>query len=484
MSLEEGKICALLGENGSGKSTLVKMMYGLVKPDEGEMIFQSRAYLPSNPNEARLAGIAMVFQHFSLFDALTVAENIALGMVDPPPFNKLSREIEEKGKAYGLLINPDKMVGTLSAGERQRVEIIRCLLQNPKILIMDEPTSVLTPQEANVLFEALRNLADEGTTILYISHKLEEIKTLCSTATILRAGKVVATCNPEEKSARQLAEMMVGTSIVTPKRTETQGNRDGQPLFRVEDIEKEASSNFGTSLREVSFEVWQGEVFGIGGIAGNGQDELMEVLSGEVLPKGGKIMLNGDDLARLNPNERRKLGLLFSPEQRVGHSAAGEMSLTENAYLTAADRKALSQAGIINWSRAAEFSRTIINQFDVRTPGTDNFAQSLSGGNLQKFVIGREILQNPELLIVNQPTWGVDAAAAASIRQKLIDLADSGAAVVVISQDIDELLEISDYISVLSGGCLSKARPVQELSREDIGLMMGASQESLSEAVA
>lgn len=483
MSLEEGEICALLGENGSGKSTLVKMMYGLVKPDEGEMIFQSRTYSPSNPNEARLAGIAMVFQHFSLFDALTVAENIALGMVDPPPFNKLSREIEEKGKTYGLSLNPDSMVGTLSAGERQRVEIIRCLLQNPKILIMDEPTSVLTPQEANVLFEALRNLAAEGTTILYISHKLEEIKTLCSTATILRAGKVVATCNPEEKSARQLAEMMVGTSIVTPKRTETQGNRDGQPLFRVEDIEKEASSNFGTSLREISFEVWQGEVFGIGGIAGNGQDELMEVLSGEVLPKGGTIKLNGHDLARLNPNERRKRGLLFAPEQRVGHSAAGEMSLTENAYLTAADRKALSQAGIINWSRAAEFSRTIINQFDVRTPGTDNFAQSLSGGNLQKFVIGREILQNPELLIVNQPTWGVDAAAAASIRQKLIDLADSGSAVVVISQDIDELLEISDYISVLSGGHLSKARPVQELSREDIGLMMGASQESLSEVV-
>ncbi|MYG43128.1 MAG: ATP-binding cassette domain-containing protein, partial [Rhodobacteraceae bacterium] len=220
MSLEEGEICALLGENGSGKSTLVKMMYGLVKPDEGEMIFQSKTYSPSNPNEARLAGIAMVFQHFSLFDALTVAENIALGMVDPPPFNKLSREIEEKGKAYGLSLNPDSMVGTLSAGERQRVEIIRCLLQNPKILIMDEPTSVLTPQEANVLFEALRNLAAEGTTILYISHKLEEIKNLCSTATILRAGKVVATCNPEEKSARQLAEMMVGTSIVTPKRTE------------------------------------------------------------------------------------------------------------------------------------------------------------------------------------------------------------------------------------------------------------------------
>lgn len=295
---------------------------------------------------------------------------------------------------------------------------------------------------------------------------------------------MVATCNPEEKSARQLAEMMVGTSIVTPKRAETQGNRDGRPLFRVEDIEKEASSNFGTSLREVSFEVWKGEVLGIGGIAGNGQDELMEVLSGEVLPKGGTIMLNGHDLARLNPNERRKRGLLFAPEQRVGHSAAGEMSLTENAYLTAADRKELSRAGIINWSRTAEFSRRIINQFDVRTPGTDNFAQSLSGGNLQKFVIGREILQNPELLIVNQPTWGVDAAAAASIRQKLIDLADSGAAVVVISQDIDELLEISDYISVLSGGYLSKARPVQELNREDIGLMMGASRESLQEAVA
>ena len=482
MSLEAGEICALLGENGSGKSTLVKMMYGLVKPDEGEMIFQSSSYSPSNPHEARAAGIAMVFQHFSLFDALTVAENISLGMVDPPSSSKLSKKIEEKGKAYGLSLNPDSLVGSLSAGERQRVEIIRCLLQNPKILIMDEPTSVLTPQEADVLFEALTNLAAEGTTILYISHKLEEIKTLCTKATILRAGKVVATCNPKEKSARQLAELMVGTSIGTPKRVEVLRDHEGTPLLKVIDIEKDSPSNFGTSLRRISFEVWQGEVFGIGGIAGNGQDELMEVLSGEALPQNGSILLNGTDLAKLTPNERRKRGLLFAPEQRVGHSAAGEMSLTENSYLTAADRKNLSRYGIIDWPKTVEFSQTIIKQFDVRTPGTENFAQALSGGNLQKFVIGREILQDPQVLIVNQPTWGVDAAAAASIRQKLMDLADRGAAVVVISQDIDELLEISDYVSVLSGGSLSKERPVQELTREDIGLMMGASQEVSLEA--
>ena len=477
MSLGEGEICALLGENGSGKSTLVKLMYGLIKPDEGEMVFQSRNYSPSNPNEARAAGIAMVFQHFSLFDALTVAENIALGMANPPSSSKLSKNIEEKGKTYGLSLNPDNLVGSLSAGERQRVEIIRCLLQNPKILIMDEPTSVLTPQEADILFEALKNLASEGTTILYISHKLEEIKALCSKATILRAGKVVATCNPEEKSARQLAEMMVGTSIGTPKRLGGQRHHEGAPLFKVKDINKDSTYSFGTSLKNISFEVWQGEVFGIGGIAGNGQDELMEVLSGEVLPQNGSILLDGKDMANLNPNERRKRGLLFAPEQRVGHAAAGEMSLTENSYLTAADRKELSRFGLINWSLTAEFSQSIINQFDVRTPDTESFAQSLSGGNLQKFVIGREILQDPEVLIVNQPTWGVDAAAAASIRQKLMDLADKGAAVVVISQDIDELLEISDYVSVLSGGRLSKERPVQELSREDIGLMMGASQE-------
>lgn len=477
MGLEAGEICALLGENGSGKSTLVKMMYGLVKPDEGEMIFQARNYSPSNPNEARAAGIAMVFQHFSLFDALTVAENISLGMTDPPSSSKLSKKIEEKGKAYGLSLNPDSLVGVLSAGERQRVEIIRCLLQDPRILIMDEPTSVLTPQEADVLFEALTNLASEGTTILYISHKLEEIKTLCTKATILRGGKVVATCNPKEKSARQLAELMVGTSIRTPKRAKEQRDHEGTPQLKVIDLKKDSSSNFGTSLRNISFEVWQGEVFGIGGIAGNGQDELMEVLSGEALPQHGSILLNGKDLAKLNPNERRKRGLLFAPEQRVGHSAAGEMSLTENSYLTAADRKGLSRFGIINWPKTVEFSQSIIYQFDVRTPSTENFAQSLSGGNLQKFVIGREILQNPEVLIVNQPTWGVDAAAAASIRQKLMDLADQGAAVVVISQDIDELLEISDYVSVLSGGNLSKERPVQDLTREDIGLMMGTSLE-------
>ncbi len=482
MELEEGEICALLGENGSGKSTLVKMMYGLVKPDDGKMIFRSKDYTPTNPNEARSAGIAMVFQHFSLFDALTVAENIALGMSDHLSFSTLSKNIEEKGKAYGLALNPDNLVGSLSAGERQRVEIIRCLLQNPKILIMDEPTSVLTPQEADILFEALKNLAEEGTTILYISHKLEEIKELCTKATILRAGKVVATCNPEEKSARQLAEMMVGTSIGAPKRTGEVRSHEGTPLFQVKDIEKDASSSFGTGLQKISFEVWQGEVFGIGGIAGNGQDELMEVLSGEALPQKGSILLDGKDLARLNPNERRKRGLLFAPEQRVGHAAAGEMNLIENSYLTAADRKALSKYGIINWSKTTSFSKEIICHFDVRTPGSENLAQSLSGGNLQKFVIGREILQNPEVLIVNQPTWGVDAAAAASIRQKLMDLADQGAVVVVISQDIDELLEVSDYISVLSGGRLSRERHVKGLSREDIGLMMGASQELALEA--
>ncbi|QQA42114.1 ABC transporter ATP-binding protein [Pelagovum pacificum] len=465
-----GEVHALLGENGAGKSTLVKTIYGLVKPDRGSMTLNGETYDPAEPKVARRLGVAMVFQHFSLFDALNVAENIALGMENPPKQRDLAKRIRDVSETYGLPLDPWRTVGDLSAGERQRVEIIRCLLQDPKLLIMDEPTSVLTPQEVKILFETLRKLSSEGTAILYISHKLEEIRTLCENATILRLGKVVGGCDPRETSAREMAEMMVGGTLHVPEREPSEG---GEVLLSVAGLSAPSPRAFGTSLKDISFEVRRGEVLGIGGVAGNGQDELLAALSGEMRSGAGMVTLDGKDISRLGPNPRRALGLLAAPEERMGHAAAPEMSLTENAVLTATVREDLTSNGFLRWGKAKSFAASVIDKFDVRTPGPENPAMSLSGGNLQKFVIGREILQRPEVLVVNQPTWGVDASAAAAIRQALLDLAAGGAALIVISQDLDELMEISDRFAALNEGRLSEPRPAGGLTVEQIGLMLG-----------
>lgn len=468
--IERGEVHALLGENGAGKSTLVKMIYGLVKPDAGAMTLSGTTFAPAEPRVARASGVAMVFQHFSLFDALNVAENIALGMENPPNQRQLAAEIRNVSETYGLPLDPDRIVGDLSAGEQQRVEIIRCLLQDPKLLIMDEPTSVLTPQEVDILFETLRKISAEGTAILYISHKLEEIRTLCDAATVLRMGKVVGKCDPKVETARTMAEMMVGGTLHTPERA---AREMGDVILALNSVSAASPSAFGTSLRDISVEVRAGEVLGIGGVAGNGQDELLAALSGEILVEAGAVQLHGADIGRLGPNARRGLGLLCAPEERLGHAAAPDMSLTENAVLTGTVREGLTNRGFVNWGSARKFAERIIEQFDVRTPGPDVAARALSGGNLQKYVIGREVMQRPEVLVVNQPTWGVDAAAAASIRQALLDLATGGAAVIVISQDLDELMEISDRFAALNEGRLSAPRAASGLSVDEIGLMLG-----------
>ncbi|MCL6285942.1 ABC transporter ATP-binding protein [Ruegeria sp. 2012CJ41-6] len=466
----EGEVHALLGENGAGKSTLVKMIYGLVKPDSGTMELRGQPFAPSEPRTARADGIAMVFQHFSLFDALDVAENVALGMENPPAMNDLASRIRDVSETYGLPLDPYRRVGDLSAGERQRVEIIRCLLQDPKLLIMDEPTSVLTPQEVDILFQTLQKLRSEGTSILYISHKLEEIRALCDHATILRLGKNVGECIPSETSARQMAELMVGDTLQTPERG---GREFGEIALDISGLSVPSPSEFGTALKNLHLTVRKGEVLGIGGVAGNGQDELLGVLSGEITTDRDAVKLAGQPIGKEGPTARRRMGLLTAPEERLGHAAAPDMSLTENALLTGSVREGLENRGFLKWAEAQGFAKKIIKAFDVRTPGPENAARSLSGGNLQKFVIGREVLQDPDVLVVNQPTWGVDAAAAAAIRQAILDLAAGGAAVVCISQDLDELMEISDSFAALNEGRLSAPRPTTELSVDEIGLMMG-----------
>lgn len=469
-AVDAGEIHALLGENGAGKSTLVKTIYGLVRPDDGQMLLLGREYEPHDPRAARAAGVAMVFQHFSLFDALSVAENIALGMESPPSRKELAQRITEVSNSYGLPLNPARRIADLSAGERQRVEIVRCLLQNPQLLIMDEPTSVLTPQEAELLFTTLRALASQGKAILYISHKLDEIRSHCDRATILRGGKVVATCNPREHSARELAAMMVGGTL---REIDRSGRDKGDEILRVSALSTTATGIDGTSLKDIGFSLAAGEVLGIGGVAGNGQEELLAALSGEYPTTPGTVIMAGQDLSRTAPDARRVAGLLAAPEDRLGHAAVPEMSLTENTLLTATQRRALAPRGLIDSKAARDYAAEIIKDFDVRTPGTETAAGSLSGGNLQKFVIGREVLQAPVVLVVNQPSWGVDAGAAAQIRQSLLDLARGGAGVVVISQDLDELLELSDRFCALNEGRLSEPLPTEGLTLDQIGLMLG-----------
>ncbi|MDO5605673.1 MAG: ABC transporter ATP-binding protein [Paracoccus sp. (in: a-proteobacteria)] len=469
-AVRSGDIHALLGENGAGKSTLVKTIYGLVRPDAGRMLLAGQPFAPADPNAARAAGVGMVFQHFSLFDALSVAENVALGLADPPPRRELASRIAAISRDYGLPLNPARRVADLSAGERQRVEIIRALLGRPRLLIMDEPTSVLTPQEAEILFATLRGLADAGTSVLYISHKLDEIRNHCDRATILRHGRVVEDCNPRDYSARELAAMMVGADM---REIDRSGRSPGAVLMEVSGLELAPLSVDGTALKSVSFAVRAGEVLAIGGVAGNGQEELLAALSGEITTPPGTVTLDGRDLSRADAQLRRKAGLLAAPEDRLGHAAVPGFSLTENALLTAAGRQRLAPGGMIRRAAARAFTREVITRFDVRTPGTEVAASALSGGNLQKFVIGREVLQAPRVLVVNQPTWGVDARAAAAIRQALLDLAAGGAGVVVISQDLDELLELGDRFCALNEGRLSAPRPTEGLSLDEIGLMLG-----------
>ena len=478
-SIRTGEIHALLGENGAGKSTLVKILYGALQPSSGEIQWKGKPVVISSPAAARRLGIGMVFQHFSLFEALTVAENISLALAKAPSMVILKSKIAEVSAEYGLPLNPDSVVADLSVGERQRVEIVRCLLQEPKLIIMDEPTSVLTPQEADDLFVTLKRLAGEGVSVLYISHRLEEVRAICHHATILRHGKVVAECDPQQESAARLASLMVGAELrqlqAPPKLAEGSAVR-----LSVRQLSMPRPTPFAVDLRDVSLDIRAGEIVGLAGIAGNGQDEIFAALSGERLAtRAEAVVINDMPCGRLDITARRKLGAAFVPEERLGHGAVPRLPLSANIVLTrhsTGDR--VVRAGIVFNGVAKKLGLRVSEAYDVRKGGPDPEATALSGGNLQKFVVGREIDRKPGVLVVSQPTWGVDAGAATTIRQALVDLARSGSAVLMISQDLDEILEISDRVSVISHGHLSAPRDASSITREEIGLLMGGAEDA------
>jgi len=473
LNIKPASIHALLGENGAGKSTLVKIIYGSLMPDRGEMKWLGKSYSPKNPFDAREQGIAMVFQHFSLFESLTVEENIVLGLDGVGLNENFTEQIVKYSKQYGLDVNPQQVVGDLSVGARQRVEIIRCLMQNPKLLIMDEPTSVLTPQEVSDLFITLRKLADDGCSILYISHKLEEVREICSEATILRNGKLIENCIPQDHSQQELAEMMIGKKLIQLARSNI---NTGEDIFSISNLSQKSDDMFGVDLKNISLSIMKGSIVGIAGVAGNGQDELMELLIGEITSPPGILSFKGDDIGNLNSHQRRQLSMFFIPEERLGHGAVPDMSLDENMLLSRPQKSQMTSYGVIDWGNVATLSKKVIGDFDVQTPSSRMLAKALSGGNLQKFMVGRELIQSPELLIVAQPTWGVDAGSANNIHQALIALADQGSAILIISQDLDEILTLCEQIHVLSEGSLSSAVDMKENGLEKISQLMVGSE--------
>ena len=470
LTVMPGEIHAVLGENGAGKSTLMKIIYGVTSQTDGDMFWEGNAVTPANPAHARSLGIGMVFQHFSLFETLTVVENVALALPGSPGLDELSRRIVSVCEQFGLPVDPRRRVHALSVGERQRVEIIRCLLQEPKLLIMDEPTSVLTPQAVRKLFETLRKLAAGGCSILYISHKLDEIQALCHTATVLRAGRVTGTCVPAQETPQSMARMMIGKDLPVPRHgAPAEG---GAVRLRLAGLSQASGDPFGTDLENVHLEVQAGEIVGIAGVSGNGQKELMVALSGEEpLAEKTQVQILDTAAGRMRPARRRRLGLGFVPEERLGRGAVPQMTLAENALLTAY-RQGMLKLGLIDFTAVVKFTSECIARYDVKCGGPQAQAKSLSGGNLQKFIMGREILQQPKLLVVAQPTWGVDVGAAAFIRQALIDLRGSGTAILVISEELEELFEICDRIAVIANGKLSPAKRIADTNVEEIGVWM------------
>ena len=481
LSIQPGEIRALLGENGAGKSTLMKIIYGVTRPDAGEIRWQGEPVQVRDPARARALGIGMVFQHFSLFETLSVAENIALALgAEAGSPRRLEARIREVSQRYGMPLEPRRLVHGLSIGERQRVEIVRCLMQDIRLLILDEPTSVLTPQEADDLFVTLRRLADdEGCSILFISHKLAEVRALCHSATVLRAGRVAGHCRPAQCSDRELARLMVGDAAAMI--TDYPKARGTNDFLRLDNLSWDNPDPFGCSLKNIDLRLRSGEIVGIAGVAGNGQDELLALLSGEQrLPRGEaeRICFAGQGVAHLYPDARRQRGLAFVPAERLGHGAVPELSLEDNALLSAF-QQGLVRHGLIQRRKVRELAERIIQRFGVKSAGSQSPARSLSGGNLQKFILGREILQQPRLLIAAHPTWGVDVGAAATIHRALIALRDAGAAILVISEDLDELFQISDRLAALCAGRLSPLKACADTSLVEVGGWMAGHADSL-----
>ncbi len=469
LRIAPGEIHALLGENGAGKSTLMKVIHGSVRPDSGELRWDGAVVRVSSPQQARALGIAMVFQHFSLFESLTVAENVWLGVDTRWSLASVTERLSRLAGEYGLEVDPGRPMHALTVGERQRVEILRGLFSGPRLLILDEPTSVLDPQSVQKLFVALRKLASEGCSILYASHKLDEIRALCHRCTVLRTGRVTGEVEPGQETNATLSRLMIGAEPAVLTRSAA---RLGDVALAVRGLTLPKNDPFGVSLSGIDLSVRAGEVLGVAGVSGNGQGELLAAISGEDLrAEPGTILLFGQDVARARPQRRRAMGLRFVPEERLGRAAVPALSLAKNMLLTR--EEGIDRTGLLRPRALARTARRIIERFSVKASGPDAPARSLSGGNLQRFIVGREVDAKPRVLVLAQPTWGVDVGAAAVLRAEIVRLRDEGCAVLVVSEELDELFELSDALMVMARGRLSSVLDPGALSVAELGEWMG-----------
>ena len=470
LEFESGKIYALLGENGAGKSTLVKILSGVIIPDEGEIFLNKNILKLNSPIDAKKNDIGMVFQHFNLFETLSVFENLIIDSEETP--ENLKEKIQLIMKKYNFSINLDVPVLNLSAGQKQKVEIIRCLIRNPKVLIMDEPTSVLTEQETSELFLSLKKFSEENILIIYITHKLKEVMKLCDEVAVMRRGKLVSVSKIKDENIESLATKMVGQNLKTIKKKKSSVSSSDQ-LIKVTDLNFTSEDPFETNLENINFSVNRGECLGIAGISGNGQSELFQILSGEIISDKNSIEFSNNFIGDLNPQERREYLMAFSPEDRLEQAAIPQMKIFENVALNNFKSSNFFNNGLINENRIKEHSKKIISDFNVNTDNIELKSQFLSGGNLQKLIIGRELITSPDLLICFNPTWGLDVGAINYIHETLIKINDQNKSIILISTDTDELLKLSDKISVIHKGKLSKIMSADEVTSEKLGILMG-----------
>ncbi len=473
LTLKRGEIHALLGENGAGKSTLMNILSGVYLPDHGEIIIDGESVKFRSPWDAVRRGIGMVHQHFQLVDVFSVLDNILLGANESSLHlnrREAAARIEAVGREHGLHINPNALIWQLTVGQRQKVEILKLLFRGADLLLLDEPTSMLTPSEADDLYLALRRLADSGKYIVFITHKLREVAVTADRVTVLRRGRVVASLGKSEASIPELGALMVGAEL--PEQRPISHSHFGDVVLSVEDAQ--ASADWGASgLRGVTLEVRRSEILGVAGVAGNGQVELAECIAGIRSLQNGKIWLKGEDVTKTGALARMRAGLRFVPENRLGIGLVPQLDIVDNMLLRDFREPPLGGSMWIDRRVARERAHGLIREYDVRTPNIHIPIRSLSGGNQQKILIGRELLSRPNVFIVAQPTRGLDIAATRAVHDRLLDLRDAGAGIMLLSEDLDEILQISDRVAVIYDGFIRGTWNRQEAERGDIGAVMG-----------
>ena len=473
-TLQKGEIHALLGENGAGKTTLMRILYGLYQADSGDIYVNENKVKISSPSDAIKNGIGMVTQHFTLVPTLTVTENILMSekkgaLLNIADNQKLIMQASEK---FGVPIKPNTLVKYLSVGEKQRLEIFKALYRNANVLILDEPTAVLIPQEIDQLMQTLQKLKEQNFSIVFISHKLNEVMAICDRISVLRDGKLVETVDKSSVTQKSLARMMVGSETFGVNK-EPCGANGSSPILKVESVCVNNKKGL-PALKNVSLQICKGQILGLAGVSGNGQAELAQVLNGVIKPQSGKIIFNGIDITHYSPAEIIKTGIGRIPEDR-NTSLVGEMSVAENFVMEHMDE--FTDHSILRKDKILKYAEKLIQEFNIKTKPTDKI-RTLSGGNMQKAILARVLARNPELIIVSQPTRGLDVGATEYIREKLIEQSKKGAAVLLISEDLDEILALSDQIAVIYEGTIMDVIPSQDAQIEKIGLLMAGSKQS------